>query len=720
MSDARIIVEPYNPKRIPEFMMDSDGCYSLDLFPGVAIPISKQCCDEKPCRTNVVTFNRSYSVSIPNNNKNKLLLENPFSPQLINSTFFNQGFLKATIINNVNIINGYLTVTKGAGTGLDKKSIEIAIVDDQRDWVDKLKLCKINELDLGIYEYNNANLLARLQNPDPMYPNEMVWVPCVFQGTLASGEINKWIAEDFRFIPFVKFIVDKLFEKIGYTLKSEFMESPFFNKLGIDIIEDFGYTQAQVDNNSAFIGLENNQNFPSGSIGNINFDKTDEDYFNNGTNYATPNYTAPFDMLANVNIRLSISGLGIFGGTGNDPTGTISLIVNNVVYQSNDYNLQSQSNIIVLNIPSIPLLSGQTLRVRFDAPDVYNSYNIVEGASSFRVTPSTYLPTGIDITLTDYINGKYNGWRLIEDLMKIFGLRYDVEKDKKIVYMEPENRYRLWGEAETRNGFYKPINEAVDWTDRLTNCKPSSDDSGARLEYYNYNWLVDNNDKYLNKDKQANTPEFPGLYSLRFDFKDIFPQTSLRGQCSTDLKFFSASKNVNFGNNVSAPSISSSELLNAESLTGFYEADPPIRTLKHTPRLYYFRGYSNDTSGTVRWIYEGIEHDMYPAAWMVNSLVTDPEIPSLSFDSSDETFNTRSGLFERFHLSSVRQKNLSGIVTMMFNLSCEDVANFDCRRLICVDGNFYTVVKIENWFANEPHLPTPVKLRLFRDNYQLL
>ena len=90
---VKISVIPSNINSIPKHYQDDDGLYCLDVFDTSKIAITFQDDWDISGEINKVAVNRSYPQSVPGTPKNNLLLEHLASENIIDSTFFNNGYL---------------------------------------------------------------------------------------------------------------------------------------------------------------------------------------------------------------------------------------------------------------------------------------------------------------------------------------------------------------------------------------------------------------------------------------------------------------------------------------------------------------------------------------------------------------------------------------------------------------------------------------------------
>ncbi len=160
------------------------------------------------------------------------------------------GWHKARIqANGIIIFEGFARIEESI-TGQGGR-YKCHILQDPTYWPELLKGLKICELPFPTHEKNYQNVvnswsLNNAANLPYVYPaiNYGAWYP----GTNANPQPNQSKSlRDFHPAVYVKALVDKIFEGIGYTLESDFMETHFFRKLIIPYTSGNDYNQTGMD-----------------------------------------------------------------------------------------------------------------------------------------------------------------------------------------------------------------------------------------------------------------------------------------------------------------------------------------------------------------------------------------------------------------------------------------------------------------------------------------
>ena len=712
MNSVRVTVTPNNPERLPDWTRDEDGLYSLDLNPKADFPISFQN-DRDQEGELAIAFNATFVVEIPGTNKNRLLLEDIGNPRIFNSKlWFERSIPAIAWVKGDDRINGFLVVTEVKYLEGKPDGYDISVIEGARFWVEALKSLRINQLDLGDYAYNQATVFSEMQISDPVYElgTRNVWYPAIFRGELAGStaeENNLWQTEDMEPVPFLKFIIDKMFEAIGFRLVSEFFNKKFFLKLGAEITENFGYTVEFTEILSAFVGYNAAQTVPPTSTATFLFDKESTPQYDPGSNYAAGQYIPPNDILVDIEISVTANFTPPFGG-GFSPDITIRLRrdfdILWSIQETTDINLQ----VLNLELKNITVLTGQALYL-----DIVNPTGepiTIQQISSFKITAKKFIPRGSVVSLASYVDDRLFCWPLLYDVIKLFNMRQATDNKTRTVVLEPALNYTMGG-GNSGTGFYKPT--TIDWTDKINACKQFSRQLSEPKRYFNYRFVEDTNDKFANDTKLEGNNTSGRIHENRYDFLDDFAALNANGEETLQLDFFATTRQINLGPGVFVPCITDFQVYDGTGTFGFFDTDEKAsRTLKHVPRILYFKGWGRKLLPTI-WNFEGTEYSRYPIAFQASNIL-DNEL-NIAWDTiSGEFRGNRVGMFDIFHKNYLTMRNLNGITDAFALLNELDIISLDFRDGIEINGDKYILKKVENWLANEPEVPTKVMLLLNR------
>ena len=156
---ARICVKPSNAAIIPSHYLDSDGRYSLDIFDTNKIALTYQDDWDMNGEINKTAINRNYPQSIPATPKNNLLLEHLADENIINSQFFNNGYLKASIVSDGDVtLDGVMILTSYERMDGKVQSYEIIILGKEKFWISTLQNTSVASLPYQDIVFNNITL----------------------------------------------------------------------------------------------------------------------------------------------------------------------------------------------------------------------------------------------------------------------------------------------------------------------------------------------------------------------------------------------------------------------------------------------------------------------------------------------------------------------------------------------------------------------------------
>jgi len=714
MNNIRVTVEPNNTGRIPNQFRDADNFYSLDLKPGLDFPMTFQHDNDAEGGDPTLAFSSTFVIEVPATAKNTVLLEDIGNPQIFNSElWFKRSLPGAAWVRGTDKINGFVVITGVQYLQGKPSSYEISVLDAGRFWVEALKGLRINNLNLGSYDYDDATVTAEMMIADPVYDPGIrnIWYPAIFRGELAGAteeNRNSWNIEDFEPVPFLKFLIDQMFNHIGFRVVSEFFETKFFKKLGAEITENFGYSVEFAENLSAFIGYNGDQTAPAANTTVLQFDNESslDNFYDHGNNAALGIYSPPVDILIDVEIDVTSNFNPPFPG-GFTPDQTLRLRRDSDILWSYQETEELALQQVVL-IKNISVLAGQTLFLDLINPTTEDIQ--IQQVSNFKITAKKFIPRGASVDLASYIDDRLFCWPLIKDVMKLFNMRQATDNKSRTIIMEPALDYKTTL-GETGSGFYRKTGR--DWSNKINICKQFSQRLSEPKRYFNFKFVEDTNDKFGNETKQESNNTSSRVHEERYDVKDDFPDLQADGEETLQLEFFATTRQLNIGTGTFVPSMTDFQVYDGTGFFGFFDTDEKAsRTLRHVPRILYFKGWGRKILPTI-FHFEGIEYSQYPIAFQASNYLDNA--PNIAFDSVTGKFNgNRTGIFEGYHKRYLTMRNLNGITEAFALLSELDIIELDFREGVIINGNQYILKQVENWLANEPEVPTKVKLLLNR------
>lgn len=497
---------------------------------------------------------------------------------------------------------------------------EAVLYGENYEWVDAAKETMITDLDYydgttDIIDYTKASLNAAF--PTTYDSGWDYWWSLKNYGAWKNG--SNATVEDFRPDIYIKSIEEKFFARIGYTLESDFKDGSIYKKLLFPFIGgSFSLGEDIIAANKISVETNAVQSI-TGAVGDaVSFANEIQDDNNLWTSSNT------FTCARSGKYRISgIIDLGfiVYAGVA---TASLKLRKNGVDTQMYD----SSGAIMSMQVPSSQFPSGVGLSTYFfdfdqdlisgDVVQIFCSFSssfapLWLARVSFQTTSSLSISLKTDIIegSTFKINEVFPNDISVLDVMNgctdLFNLYWKTDTRLKKVYCEP------------RNEFYKPISQAIDWTNKLD---LSSEYKLSFITDYKRDWSFsyseDSNDKLV---AEENKKSKRVLAELKISLPDRFQKGTQKA-----------------GTNFFAPTIS--KIAEEISPTGLQDA-PTIPTFKNEypkpsqystdfkPRILYQEGMVTKTTSygyTARWRFHdrltgGVQiKTQVPLAYMADGL----------------------------------------------------------------------------------------------------
>ncbi len=325
---------------------------------------------------------------------------------------------------------------------------------------------------------------------------------------------------------------------------------------------------------------------------------------------------------------------------------------------------------------------------------------------------------GQTFDLKNVINKDYKQIDFIKGVAHAFNLQFTSDEASKTIYVEPFDT------------FYKPLSEAIDWTDKL--------DIGQEIQD---KWLnVDIKRDLVFKYKTDSKDEKVRQRSIDYfkEIKDEYPYFETlsdefeRGTSTFENPFFAGTfnaKDLDSGSSSTPPYLSC--LWQEKDEKGFISPNDyarPDKGFEFKPRLLYWKNYSPtgltfDTGkiATVQ-TWAGVKDivsanngltgsfvlsDRYPQATSVNRddstspILTYGNVYVRDFDDVNDTYGAYDygkGLYETYYKQMIEMYKYNPRVRVAnLNLKISDIANLDFRKLIYLDGVYWRINKISDY-----------------------
>jgi|DEB0MinimDraft_6_1074348.scaffolds.fasta_scaffold03025_2 hypothetical protein len=648
--------------------------YELDKFNpyDFFIPLTFSINDFRDISTRNGTYSKT--VKIPGTKKNDSLLGHSFK---INAEgFFDRNQRVPAIIekDGIRYLDGSMQL-KSIDISDGKNWVyNIILYSDLSDWGSLIKDKNIRDLNYDTFTYNSTNIESSWSHNgrDNGYTFPLINYG-YFNGNTESD--NQQVEE---FLPsvFVYDVFRKIFRNIGYTLKEGFFARQEFRDLILPAIKT-GLTASSDTLNenrvevSSFYGLYFPRRLENQDT-NLLFTDTD---FDGGSNMLSSTYyVAPF-----LN--------GTYTGTASVILKNSQIISNNIVLRieevtpalsfvselaSETISLPSNSNNVELStaFDETAISQGNYIRVVVHSDNPNPKIDV--GSNNLNITP-VYAPlsNGEEISIKDFVYDMRQD-SFIKYFVQLFNLVHITNDRAKTV------------EFFHRDDFYKTIEEAEDWSEKIDVSKTQT---------------IEQLDDKLNRDLVFEYEEDDNDQLLK-NFEDIWKTNLTDDSRLLDNEFLKDEKkvaSVRFSGSVGSGTIIQSaggslylpQLINNFKSTG--------KEIELNPRLLIYEGLKDGN-----FTFESVLKTQYPSAYFIKR-VSGPFDVSLSFKDLNEVDksiqeNDR-GLVSRYYGEQIRQFNNARLYTAYMRLTGVDIVNLDFRKPKLINGVYYYLNKVEDYKA---------------------
>jgi hypothetical protein len=654
--------------------------YELDKFNPYEffIPLTFSINDFRDISTRNGTFSKT--VKIPGTKKNDSLLGHSFD--ITAEGFFDRNKRVPAVIekDGITYLDGSMQL-KSVDISDDKNWVyNIILYSDLSDWGALIKNKNIRDLDYDTITYNPTNVEASwsYNGRDNGYTFPLINYG-YFDGDTEST--NQQVEE---FLPsvFVYDVFRKIFKDIGYNLKPGFFNRQEFRDLIMPAIKTDLSTSTDTLNENrlevkSFYGLYFPQRVESQDIF-LSFNDVDYD---GGSNYssATIPYIAPFlggsySGTASVSIKNAQIISNNIDIIIEEYTPAL-VFVKNLAFETIDLPSNSNSATIDLSFTDISIDQGNYIRVKMHSDNPNPKIDVI--ANSLNVTPvSAPLSNGEEISIKDFVYDMAQS-TFVKYFVQLFNLVHVTDDKAKTV------------EFFHRDDFYKPIEEAEDWTEKRDVSRRQTieqlDDKLNRELVFEYE--EDDNDQLLK------------------NFEDIWNTNLTDDSRELDNEFLKDEKkvaNIRFSGSVGSGRITQTaggSLYMPQLITNFKTTGSEVEL---NPRLLIYEGLKSGN-----FTFEGSLKSEYPASYFVKK-TSGPFDVSLSFKNLNEVDKSIQindvGLVDRFYKEQIRQFNNARLYTVYLKLTAVDIVNLNFRTPKLINGVYYYLNKVEDYKAgvNEP------------------
>lgn len=594
-------------------------------------------------------------------------------------------------VNGVPILAGKAQLSKarlrGAGLGFKAESYEVSFVGNNADWFQQIGSLLVRDLPWDNFTLSEANYLTQTDS-DPLF-SQGCFIAVKWRAWQVAGRVNY---TELTPALFLRQILLKAFQSIGYKFESVFDDDPF-RRLCIpvplsvdgDYLKNFVNIRAARDVYTA-TKTGGYQEFPI-----VLTDDSSDPNFDGGGNYntATGQYTAPLSALYSV--RFSFIQPFSY-----DPDNdSINIMVNGSAVAG-----QFIVNAGIIELEYIGnLVAGDVVTLLWTAQDI-GSPDVVrlEDLQLIIEAEKDTWQFGEQLEYKYIIPGTWLVKDFIKDITQIFNLAWETDVLSQTVLARPRDRftvaYRAGGDGaatvSTSEGFYlkrpqKNLDGKIDLS-RGGEMQLLSD----RVQDYVLAWGTGDETTRSLELRTASS-----LYSARYRFpENRFPA----GAEWLYTNIFAKTVHLNDGEISSGGFAVQIPLIYGKDYNKEPDADPDY-TLN--PKLLYFAGRRSGLDGYIR-VYNpstsATSALALPAAWQVN--YNDPSAADWSLSFADEMTNyggTVRGLFKSLHLHQARRWEEGRKYIVFANWNEGDISALSFRNAIEVNSDRFLLEKIDGY-----------------------
>lgn len=625
------------------------------------------------------------SVALPSTSTNRQIFENwpnsaltssnsefkPFEYKVGGSTVFRG---RCQLVSASTSSNGY---------GFETRQYKVDLYGNNADWFLQLAGLKMSDLDytdLTLDESTVGNAWSVNSFDDGQ---EVSFCLVKWREWRTTGEVDY---DELTGFIWIKSLVNKIFNRIGYSVQSDFFASGNFKRLihllpPVDRYPD-AFSQDRIN-----VQVEGSNPITFGAaLINQRFDFSNQPQ--------VPPFSNPFDLGTDL-YTVPYSGYYEF-------TGIFSIITTSVDYALAVFVINTTTNQTLLTIPNgsvLGLTGNQTFSTSSDvfqlnAGDQIEARVIAYGSLGDTVNlnlrlyargEAYYRKDGV--FAPKYLIGDGSVTAFLRGLQHIFNLRFEAEPLAQTVRIEPADTYRYQQARgaivdELRGGFYSAEQDRTDDLDTTEGEVYSRLDRDGIVEL-----------SYISDDENTEELEMGeglGFLSARFDFgEEKFSQQTEQGENPYFAKTLCTVDNSIALDGFTAPQIPLIYPQNYVELPDAGEADYSVQ-----PRILYFGGTELLRDGAVNWGFAA-PSDAYPFAFMVN--YRDSRDFSLSFaDEQVDGFEVE-GLLRAFYLTDYARQQRAVSPEFALFWSRLDILNLSFRKKIKLLGQRYILQKLDGY-----------------------
>lgn len=563
------------------------------------------------------------------------------------------------------------------------KSYKIAFYGSNSDWVIKLNPLQLRDLPYDDFTYSYANNIGSLDTPYVSADYKTIILKLKDYTTF--GQVDG--LEDIHPAIYIVALLRKMFNQIGYTVVSNFLDTNFAKRLimPVPILNKYLQGQYGIDYlNASFYETGVTMVFGGAPI--ICTNQTTAPIIgSNPYNTVTGLYTAPQDGFYLFKFKANIYNITINGVP--DFLYTINSSPSVVLFLSP--SLTVGNDITVTYETVVQLSAGDTLTWiqggLYDAADADYYIDVIGEA---------------EIVENTLLNFRYllEDWKcmdLIKGLSHAFNLVFETNEAERKVYIEPSDQY-LYEERDpnTRtleNGFYNATKDYTQNVDLLKGGELVSETKQS--QNFRLKWKEDSNDPTVEalEDLQP-----MGILQARY----VFPNNRFKeGEQVLENPFFAPTLVIADEEIISPTTTDKIPMIPIIWKENYLETSTSSETVDRiVPRILITQASNPNWNGVIR-LYNGssVNEVSCPLNYMVDFNDTTGYQTSLSFGNVNVNGNLITGLMQRFYLSELVRLQSGKYLECFLLWDVLKIQNLTFREKIILSGDIYVLQEINSF-----------------------
>lgn len=635
------------------------------------------------------------SIELPSTGVNDALFEDWYAAGTSNHT--TAPVLKPFSFEDggIQIISGQAELQSGILTSdqyrFKGKSYKVELYGSNADWILQLKDVYLRDLDFTPTILKLSVIMsgwtATYDSGDYYGFTLIKWKEWSTYGQVSTQEFTPFL--------FIRSILDKAFDSIGYTLESDFLDSDVFKRLIMPLPmperypEEFSQDYINVD-------LAEPGTTVTSTAAAYVFPTYTQPNLNTPYNTVTGYYTCPFTGYYEVSVTASVVSTGgtWSGSFGAQVNNTSYYIANQALYFGSLLFPTSGNKSGALTYPVVYLQAG-------DQISFFHSYGGTDPTNVYAF--SMQIRGEAEYGIGSILDFRYmlKDWKvidLIKGLQHMFNLRFEAYPQTSTLIIEPADPYlyRQYNAPttvaqEVRDGFY--IAPATDSTQAL--------DLQPDAELFNVSDVA--RTTIMGYKTNGQTEEFKELNEIIkiFDAQYVLPADRFNNTIEKKENPFFA-KTIHTIDTEIQGTTAETQLQIPLIYPQNYELDPTA-TESNTdiePRILYFAGYRGVPSDSlVKYGFTGGVELSPPLSFTTN--YNQSSDFSLSFASEEVNGDSVPGLFEAFWMQEYARKRIGKRLECFYFWDLLSINSLTFRNKLLIDGSEWILQKIDGYSAQD-------------------